>query len=60
MTEMNIEHQKLYDRYASVIEVNSDLNRQMVSAQINKKRPFYRWFKYKEAFSVDLVQYCII
>jgi len=31
------------------------LNRRLVSYQANKQLPFYRWFKYKEGFSSELV-----
>jgi hypothetical protein len=36
---------------------NSRLTRRVVSFQASKRRPFYRWLKYKEAFSSDLVDY---
>jgi DNA modification methylase len=39
--------------------VNKDLNRSLVSFQANKKLPIYRWFKYKEGFSEDLVRYLL-
>lgn len=39
--------------------VDTALTRQMVSFQANKKRPAYRWFKYKEAFSANLVEYLL-
>ena len=32
------------------------LSRSAVSFQANKTRPFYRWYKYKEAFSASLVE----
>ena len=35
------------------------LTRQIVSFQANKTRPQYRWYKYKEAFSADLVEYLL-
>jgi len=41
------------------MEVNAALNRSLVSYQSNRKRPFYRWFKYKEGFSAALVSYVI-
>jgi DNA modification methylase len=49
----------LYRKYADKFVVNPSLNRQMVSFQANKERPFYRWIKYKEAFSSDLVAYLL-
>jgi DNA modification methylase len=33
------------------------LNRTLVSFQANKSRAVYRWYKYKEGFSADLVTY---
>ncbi|MGI0013542.1 MAG: site-specific DNA-methyltransferase [Nitrososphaera sp.] len=49
----------LYHRYANKLIINQDLNRALVSFQANKPAPFYRWLKYKEAFSSDLVQYLL-
>jgi len=49
----------LYRKYADKLIVNPSLNRQVVSFQANKERPFYRWIKYKEAFSSDLVAYLL-
>jgi SAM-dependent methyltransferase len=39
--------------------INPELSRALVSFQANKSIPFYRWLKYKEAFSSDLAQYCL-
>lgn len=50
---------ELYNKYATKISINDELTRQLVSFQANKKNPFYRWFKYKEAFSSDLVAYLL-
>ena len=47
----------LYKKYKSLIEVDSKLDRTIVSFQANKKENFYRWFKYKEGFSKRLVKY---
>ncbi len=46
---------KLHNKYSPIMRIDNNLNRQLVSFQANKKRPFYRWFKYKEGFSADLV-----
>lgn len=46
-------------RYRDKLVVNDDLTRALVSFQANKRAPFYRWLKYKEAFSTDLVKYCL-
>jgi DNA modification methylase len=35
------------------------LNRSLVSFQGNKSRAVYRWYKYKEAFSADLVEFLL-
>ncbi len=49
----------LYRRYAPQLTLNPDLTRRLVSFQANKQAPFYRWFKFKEAFSLDFVRYCL-
>ena len=54
-----VERDKLEAKYRELISVNRDLSRQLVSFQANKKTPFYRWFKYKEGFSRELVQYTL-
>lgn len=46
-------------RYGGKLRVNNNLSRSLVSFQANKDRAFYRWFKYKEAFSVGLVEYML-
>lgn len=45
----------LKKKYSSIMRVDTYLSRQIVSFQANKKIPFYRWFKYKEGFSAELV-----
>lgn len=49
----------LYEKYRPKLIRNSELDRTLVSFQGNRKRPFYRWFKYKEAFSARFVEYMI-
>jgi hypothetical protein len=49
----------LYERYRDRLDVNLALSRALVSYQANRKRPFYRWFKYKEGFSAALVDYIL-
>jgi DNA modification methylase len=39
--------------------VDKSLTRQLVSFQANKDRNAYRWYKYKEAFSAELVEYLL-
>lgn len=42
-------------RYRPLIHVDQALKRQVVSYQANKDAPFYRWFRYQEGFSTQLV-----
>ena len=49
----------LFRKYADRLSINSDLSRAIVSFQANKNVPFYRWLKYKEAFSSELVRFFI-
>ena len=51
------EREKLLDKYKHLIETDYKLNRTLVSFQANKKEPFFRWFKYKEGFSKNLIDY---
>lgn len=44
-------------KFADVMIADAHLSRQVVSFQANKQRPVYRWYKYKEGFSADLVEY---
>ncbi len=46
-------------RYRGKLIQQPNLSRSLVSFQANKERPFYRWFKYKEAFSADLVEHML-
>ncbi len=47
----------LFERFAEKLIVNPLLTRKIVSFQGSKTTPFYRWLKYKEAFSPELVDY---
>lgn len=58
-TKHKAERAKLYLQYVDRLATNHDLTRQLVSFQANKSIPFYRWLKYKEAFSSELVAYCL-
>lgn len=51
-----IEREKLEDAYRNLIEVNTSLDRKLVSFQANKDIPFYNWFAYKEGFSYQMVK----
>jgi DNA modification methylase len=52
-----IEREKLLEHFQDKLETAFHLNRQAVSFQTNKTSPIYRWVKYKEGFSPDLVKY---
>lgn len=45
--------------YEKVVRVDRLLTRRLVSFQANKHRGAYRWYKYKEAFSCELVEYIL-
>lgn len=51
--------QDLYRHFEKQINIDPALTRSLVSFQANKTRPNYRWYKYKEAFSADLVEYLL-
>jgi DNA modification methylase len=53
-----IDH-NLHKYFNHVIHVEKSLTRQIVSFQANKTRNAHRWYKYKEAFSADLVEYLL-
>jgi DNA modification methylase len=44
-------------RWKHKLVVEPALSRSLVSFQANKKRAVYRWFKFKEAFSAELLEY---
>jgi DNA modification methylase len=48
---------KLLHYFKNKLITQPSLSRTLVSFQANKNRPIYRWYKYKEAFSVSLVEY---
>ncbi len=50
---------ELEHHYTSAMVIDNALTRQLVSFQANKHKPLYRWYKYKEAFSADLVAYLL-
>ena len=47
---------RLKQQFEERLKESPFLTRQLVSFQANKNRSFYRWFRYKEAFSADLVE----
>ncbi|MBN2563297.1 MAG: hypothetical protein JXQ75_20445 [Phycisphaerae bacterium] len=50
---------RLLRRFEPSIRMNPRLDRSLVSFQANRKTPFFSWFKYKEAFSAELVRYVV-
>ncbi|HIJ71963.1 MAG TPA: site-specific DNA-methyltransferase [Planctomycetes bacterium] len=63
-TEDTIENIKrlrseLENHFRSILKIDPRLTRKIVSFQNNKDKAFYRWYKYKEAFSSTLVEYFI-
>ncbi|TSD63865.1 hypothetical protein FFF34_014955 [Inquilinus sp. KBS0705] len=64
--DLKIIHQKslskcdeLTHAYKGKLQVNTTLNRSLISFQANKAEPFYRWFKYKEGFSTNFVKHVL-
>ena len=51
------ENKRLEEYFIDKLEVNHDLKRTLVSFQANKKTPGYRWYKFKEGYSSELVKY---
>ena len=49
----------LHKYFNQVLRVEKSLTRQVVSFQANKTRSAHRWYKYKEAFSAELVEYLL-
>ena len=54
-TNGNQARNELASRFESRLSTNPLLSRQVVSFQGNKRTPGFRWMKYKEGFSSDLV-----
>ena len=50
---------ELLEYFQEKLSVEPNISRKMVSFQANKEKPSYRWFRYKEAFSAELVQYLL-
>lgn len=46
-------------RFDKKLMIDSALNRQLVSFQANREKAFYRWYKFKEAFSASLID-CLL
>lgn len=50
---------KLEEIFKDKMVVNTQLSRSVVSFQANKSESVYRWFKYREGFSRQLIEYCL-
>lgn len=59
IAEGDLKRDALYKKYSDRLSINPALSRKLVSFQDNKNSPFYRWFRYKEAFSSRLVSYLL-
>jgi DNA modification methylase len=55
----NQKRTELYHQYKDKLSINHELTRALVSFQANKIMPFYRWLKYKEAFSSEFVDHIL-
>jgi DNA modification methylase len=53
------ERNNLHAYYFGRLSTNPDLTRALVSFQANKAAPFYRWLKYREGFSSELVKHLL-
>ena len=48
---------KFQNRFTKIMHLDENLSRKLVSFQANKNHSIFRWFKFKEAYSFDLIQY---
>ena len=55
--QIEVLDKSLIEYFPDTLVVDKTLTRKLVSFQANKARGYYRWYKYKEAFSADLVEY---
>lgn len=55
----NQERRSLYERFMGKLSINPDLTPKLVSYQGNYGVPGFRWMKYKEGFSRELVELLI-
>ncbi|MGL5036128.1 MAG: DNA methyltransferase, partial [Microcystaceae cyanobacterium] len=53
---INLNH-NLENNFKDKFQITPAINRKIVSYQASKDRQQYRWYKYKEAFSANLVDY---
>lgn len=59
MKQINNLDKELLEYFQEKLSLEQNITRKMMSFQANKEEPFYRWFRYKEAFSAELVQYLL-
>ncbi len=59
MLDISFEDDALQKHFQSVIVKNDAITRKIVSNQANKASAQFRWYKYKESFSSDLVLYLL-
>ena len=59
LVEIERTDSELYQHFKSKFRLEWSLSRSLVSFQANKTREIYRWYKFKEAFSADLVEYLL-
>lgn len=52
----NFHRQSLFNRFESRMLISDGLTRRLLSYQGNKNTPGFRWMRYKEAFSTQLVE----
>ena len=50
------ERRSLHERFEKRLSVDPNLTRKVVSYQGNRDVPGFRWLKYKEGFSLELVE----
>jgi DNA modification methylase len=59
LLEINQLDRELFNYFQDKLLDSEQLSRTLVSFQGNKNQPIYRWYKYKEGFSADLVVYLL-
>lgn len=59
LTDIESLDAQLLQHFQDIFLVDSSLTRQLVSFQASKTKSAYRWYKFKEAFSADLVEYLL-
>jgi len=59
ITRINEENMELERHFQDILIEDNKLSRRIVSFQANKKIASFRWYKYKEAFSSNLVEYFV-